>query len=1056
MGLFGYKNDTKEYISMKEYYDYINSILSKDIFISKRDYLSIWTKNKIYFDTLKSMKDNNVLIDYCKKNKLNYKELLKYIDVFSNVDEIINNHNESFLTNSLKMEKEYLDSILKDDDPNIILDDEQRRVVLSDDDYTLVVAGAGAGKTTTIEAKVKYLIEKKNINPEKILVISFTKKATNELKERIIGKLKKNIKIATFHSIGNTIIKGEEETKRNIVDNGFIYNSIRNFLKTKLDDEYFISKLVLFFASYLNTSIDDKNLVLLFKSLQNNKFTTLKSDLSSSIESYKNELTRRKITLNDERVRSFDELSIANYLFINGIDYEYEPIYPYGFRDTIKPYCPDFVLKQGDKVVYLEHFGISEDGTNNRFSKNEIETYKRHIKDKIRLHKEHKTELIYTFSKYNDNRDLISHLEEKLISKGFILNRKNDIEIYKKLIETVEDKYFNKFVQLVLNFITKFKVNNFELSKFDEWKISLKDERTKLFVDIAYQCYLAYMQDLKENNALDFSDMINDAAKILDDYIKNGNKLQFDYIFVDEYQDISLQRFDLCERLSKCSNAKIIAVGDDWQSIYRFTGSKLGLFTQFTEVMPYASVLKITNTYRNSQELIDIAGGFIMKNDAQIKKELHSPKHLDDPVILMSYDDNSSKDSDGRGPYYRMGEAIERAIGDIVLRCGEKKSILLIGRYNFDCRNLARIEEKFRIVDGRVVSIKYPNIELHSFTAHSSKGLGFDNVIVINGKDDILGFPSKIQDDPIMQLVIKDDEAMEYAEERRLFYVALTRTKNRVYLITPIHHPSKFILEIKDSFTNVIIKGENLLPEDRLDLRRRCPCCGYPLQLRENKSFNVKINRLWVCSNDPEVCGFVSNDLTGGKMSILKCPQCVDGYLIVKPIKKDGVDTGQRMLGCTNFKNDKTGCNFMMHSSEFTSNKEIVYSKFMDEVDISKMIIFGFSIKELVNIIINVLGDAKNKYNNFSFSLFSIADFLVGEESNVINKFQLNKKIDHFGIIQKKDKKRLMVFLRKLENFGLIKETIVNGFNHIELAKSNINEDELIDLYREFTDYRKN
>lgn len=1056
MGIFGYKNDTPDFLSMKKCSEYVSKELEQDIFISKRVYYALWNENKAYFDNLQTMQNNNVLSDYCKRNKLNYKQLYGYMDVYKNVESLVENHNNSFIKKALTENKEYLDNILKEDDPNIILDEEQRRVVLSDEDYTLVVAGAGAGKTTTVEAKVKYLIEKKNILPERILVISFTKKATNELKDRIHGKLKKQVNIATFHSIGNTIIKGEEESKHQIVDNGFMFDAVRNYLKTKLDDEYFIKKLVLFFASYLNTSFDERNINLLYKSLQANKFTTLKSDLVDALNSYKKELEKNRITLNEERVRSVEELKIANFLYINNIDYEYEPVYPYGFRDTIKPYCPDFVLKQGNRRVYLEHFGISESGTNNRFTQQELDTYKKHINDKVKLHREHNTELIYTFSKYDDNKDLISHLENKLLEKGFQLNRKDDMEIYKRLTETAEDKYFNKFVQLVCNFISKFKVNNFELSKFDEWKISLRDERTKLFVDIAYQCFLAYKTALKEANALDFSDMINDASKILDGYIKEGNKLPFDYIFVDEYQDISVQRFDLCERLSKCSDAKIIAVGDDWQSIYRFSGSKIGLFTQFEKAMPYASILKITNTYRNSQELINIAGEFVMKNNEQIKKDLHSPKHIDDPVLLMSYDDSTEKDSDGNGPYYRMGEAIEKAIEDIVLKCGEKKSILLIGRYNFDCRNLAKIEGKFHIdVNNRIVSDKYPNVQLNAFTAHSSKGLGFDNVIVINGKDDILGFPSKIQDDPIMQLVIKNDEAMDYAEERRLFYVALTRTKNRVYLITPIHHPSKFIVEIKDSFTNIIIKGKELTPEQQMDLRRKCPCCGYPLQLRGNKSLNVKSKKLWICSNDPELCGFISNDLTGGKLSILKCPECVDGYLIVKAIKKDGVDTGQRMLGCTNFKVDKTGCNFMMRSAEATSNKEIIYSKFMSDIDITKMIVFGYPIKEFVNKIINILLEVRNTYANFTFAPFSLADFIVGEKSKPITAFELNKKINNFGIVKKEEKNRMLVFLRHLEEAEIIAMKNDGEYKKVELVKETVSDDELIDLYRIFTDYQR-
>ena len=455
------------------------------------------------------------------------------MDEFANTEALVKEHNNKFISKHLKSDKEYLDNILKKDDPNIILDEEQRKVVLSDEDYTLVVAGAGAGKTTTIEAKVKYLVEKQNVDAEKILIVSFTKKATEELKERF-KRLELNVNIATFHSIGNKIIKDNEQVRHRIVSTGYMYDKIREYLTTKLDDEYFIKKILLFFASYLNMPFDETNTTLLFKSLKDNNLTTLKADLETIINDYQKEQTKNRITINNERVRSIDECRIANFLYINGIDYVYEPVYRYGFKDTTKPYCPDFAIKQGNETVYLEHFGISQDGQNNRFTEKELEEYRRHVNDKILLHREHGTKLIYTFSKYNDERDLIEHLKEELQKVDIKLDTKSSIDIYKKIVKNAEDKYFSKFITLICNFISKFKVNNFKTSQFDEWKINVKDERTKLFIDICYQCYLAYTKALNDYNAIDFEDMINNAANILDKRIKENDLLPYEYISISK------------------------------------------------------------------------------------------------------------------------------------------------------------------------------------------------------------------------------------------------------------------------------------------------------------------------------------------------------------------------------------------------------------------------------------------------------------------------------------------------------------------------------------------
>lgn len=1037
MSLFG-QRETKEFNDLKSFFEKTSELLSADKYISKKDFLFFANSSKESYESLTLMDEKNVLSAWCKQNRIDIKVLKKFLDAYKTIDNKVKEHNELFVKNHLKLDKEYLDKILIKDDPHIMLDEEQRRVVLSDEDYTLVIAGAGAGKTTTIEAKVKYLIDKQNVNPDRVLIVSFTKKATEELKERF-GKLEIPVNIATFHSIGNTLIKENDGERHQIVDQGFMYNAIKDYLCNKLDDEYFVKKILLFFASYLNMPFDSQDTTLLFKSLSANDVTTLKSDLANLLDDYQKEQTKKMITINDERVRSVDECRIANFLFIKGIDYVYEPIYRYGFEDTTKPYCPDFLIKYNDQEIYLEHFGVSEDGKNNRFTEEEVEEYKKHINDKILLHRKHGTKLIYTFSKYNDGRDVITHLEEKLLELGIKFDAKDNMDIYRKLAKNAEDKYFNKFIMLVCNFINRFKVCNYDPdTKFDEWLYNVKNERTKLFLEITKRCLHIYEAKRLEAKAIDFEDMINNASNVLDKRIKENDPLPYDYILVDEYQDISLQRFDLCERLSKASNAKIIAVGDDWQSIFRFSGAQIDLFTKFEEKMGYANVLKITKTYRNSQELIDIAGGFVMENQKQIRKDLKSNKSIKDPVILMSYNDSYDKDDKEHGPFYRLGEAIEKSLDDIVARNGEDKTVLLIGRYNFDGKNLSTLEGFFTWENNQLKSKKYPKLDIAFMTAHASKGLGRDNVIIINGKDDVLGFPSKIEDDPVMKLVIKDDESMDFEEERRLFYVALTRTKNRVYIVTPQLRPSKFILEIQKKFTRVILQGVELNPQEDTKNKHLCPCCGYPLQKRKsNFKFLNATKTLWICSNDPEVCGFMTNDLKGGKLSISKCPDCEDGYLIVKPVRdKDGGDTGERMLGCTNYKKDGTGCNFNMLNRNYTQDKTKIL-----KTDDGRIMRDNFK-----SVILNVFNSIKEVYKQnpkFRFSVRALADYLNGADSKIIQAFKLNEIGNAYGIFKEKSSYVSFKFINVMVESGLLNKVKNGSYENLDLNVESVS-DELV------------
>ena len=560
-----------------------------------------------------------------------------------------------------------------------------------------------------------------------------------------------------------------------------------------------------------------------------------------------------------------------------------------------------------------------------------LDLYKSRINDKIKLHRKHKTDLIYTFSKYNDGRSFIDHLREKLQQRGYELNMRSNEEVYKKLVSTEEGRYITRLTLLLCTFIGNFKTQGYKLEKFEEFRSTTKNIRTKLFLDICMACYLEYQKVLDEGNCIDFEDMINQSADVIRKRQQDNDPLDYKYIIVDEYQDISRQRYNLIKELSKLCNAKIIAVGDDWQSIYAFSGSILPLFTRFCNEVGYGEELKITRTYRNAQEIINIAGTFVQKNTAQIRKQLISPKHITNPVIIHSYTGNyRDKNTRGQGGiFFNIGNTLNDIIGDIIENNKKKSgsrtpSILMIGRYGFDFRDFCHSNQfNYDEHTGKVYSTKYgTGVKLQFMTAHNSKGLSAENVIIVNAKDAMYGFPSTIDDDPVLNLVVENDTSYNYAEERRLFYVALTRTKNRVFIITPEKRPSVFIKELlsdQKSYPNVTLKGNldcNMTVTN--EVKHRCPICGFPLQLRWNKNYGL---RLWICTNDQEVCGFMTNDKRGGKLSIEKCDCCQDGYLVVK-----NAGYNHFFLGCTNYKDNRTGCNRTLDWSQYLlwKNHELV------------------------------------------------------------------------------------------------------------------------------------
>lgn len=902
---------------------YIETLLNADRYIARSEYskqISDFSSDIEFFSVLKQ---SGMFDDFCKKNNLSPGRINGIMDSYGNIQELIDEHNDKFVSESMIKEKDYLDNILKQVDPNIVLDEDQRRVVLTDEDYCLVIAGAGAGKTTTVAAKVKYLVDKKGIDPSQILVVSFTNKAVNELKDRIQKELDIPCPIATFHSTGNAIIhKNSPDEKLNIVDQSKLYFVIRDYFRNSImRNESAVNNLIMFFASYFDAPYEGSDLNAFFNNIAKANFSTMRGDL----EDFKREVidtrTKKSVTIQNEVLRSYQEVEIANFLYLNNIDYEYEPIYKYDIEFSRKPYTPDFIIYQGEKSAYLEHFGITESGENDRFRPEEIERYKKAVRDKCILHKEHGTTLIYTFSAYNDGRSLLDHLKENLEAKGFELKPRSNKEVMEMLVAGEENRYIRKLINLICRFISNFKVNAYQADDFSRMYHSTQNVRSRLFLSICNDCYLEYERWLKENKAVDFEDMINESARLLREVKEMKKKLDFRYIIVDEYQDISRQRFDLTKELSEVTDAKIIAVGDDWQSIYAFSGSDITLFTKFEEKMGYAKMLKIVRTYRNSQEVIDIAGNFIQRNKEQINKQLISPKHIDDPVLIYTYDGTRKAYNGNRksGGNYEMARSIETVLTDLLnYKKAEGKdpgSILLLGRYGFDGDHLERTG-LFEYINrtNKVRSVKYPQLDITFMTAHSSKGLGYDDVIVINGKNETYGFPTKVEDDPVLSLVIKGDRSIDYAEERRLFYVAMTRTKNRVFFVAPEANPSEFLLELKQSYKNVKLLGDWNEEEPVSIAKKPCPLCGYPMQFKYKRSYGL---RLYICTNEPEICGFMTNNYQAGKLSIQKCDKCRDGYLIVK----QGRDK-DFFLGCTNYKQNGTGCSRMISKQAYYSQME--------------------------------------------------------------------------------------------------------------------------------------
>lgn len=336
---------------------------------------------------------------------------------------------------------------------------------------------------------------------------------------------------------------------------------------------------------------------------------------------------------------------------------------------------------------------------------------------------------------------------------------------YKRFINE-EYNRINSLKKLIIKFLKLLKTNNYYIDSFILFKKCSFSRKERNFLSLALNIYLIYENELRSSGSVDFDDMLIESRKIIENggFVKN-----YKYIIIDEYQDTSYIRYLLIKSILEKTKAKFIAVGDDFQSIYRFTGSDLDIFTSFGECFENAKILKLQNTYRNSMELIDVAGNFIMKNKNQIIKKLKSNKTIFRPIKIC----------------YDM--SLKKLIQDI---CG---NIMILGRNNNDI--FEYIDNNFLFDGENLIYENNQGKKIRYLTIHRSKGLEEENVIVLNVVDSKYGIPNKIEDDKILRFVSKSKNYL-YDEERRLFYVALTRTKNNVYLMTKRFSESIFIKEI--------------------------------------------------------------------------------------------------------------------------------------------------------------------------------------------------------------------------------------------------------------------
>jgi DNA helicase-4 len=683
--------------------------------------------------------------------------------------------NESYIERQIETFKAFFDGV-----ENNPLTVNQRRACVIDEQHNLVLAGAGTGKTSTMIGRAGYLLNTRHAKPEQILMLAFARKAAEEMDERIRSKLGiETLTVKTFHSLGKHIIAQVEGTMPAIdkmaEDEHLRAKFVDQEVQRLLQDEQYKSRLVAYFLYY---SFPYRS-TFEFKSLGEYNNYILENDIR---------------TLQGELVKSYEECEIANFLYRQGIAYQYEANYQVNTSGPdYRVYQPDFYLP--DYGIYIEHFAVNEHNQTPPFI--DQQSYLAGMAWKRGLHEKHKTRLIETYSYQKQQGVLTQSLEQQLKQAGVVFQPLPNNELLRQLNQFGQ---VSQFSQLLAQMLGLFKAAGLDIKRLVSLRQQHKDrDRMRAAALLFEPVYEAYQQHLRETGTIDFDDMIGRAIE----YVESDQyRSPYSYILVDEFQDISSNRARLVKGLlDQNPGSGLFCVGDDWQSIYRFTGSDVSITKEFEAHFGDTAISILDRTFRFNNKIGDVASRFVMQNPTQIAKQIRSHAVIEQAAVSLI-----KTNSDQVG--------LNAALSAISGKASENASVLILARFNFRKPDLSQWKRQ------------YPNLKLQFMSVHASKGKEADYVIVLGLEKGKNGFPSEKSTHPVLELLLPPAEAFAHAEERRLFYVALTRARHYVYLVCDADKASVFARELVEQRYD--IRVDEFTGEGFQDKIADIPCraCG--------------------------------------------------------------------------------------------------------------------------------------------------------------------------------------------------------------------------------------
>ncbi len=768
----------------------------------------------------------------------------------------------------------------------------QCEACIVDEDHNLVLAGAGTGKTSTMIGRAGFLLKSKQAKPNQILLLAFANKAAKEMQDRLELRLSsKGVIASTFHKLGKEIIASVEGTQPSVSplaeDDKLLAWHVNQWFEARLEDKAYQKLALEYFQHHLYPEA--------------NPF-----DFETEGAYFEYVLANDIRTLKGELVKSLGECLVANYLFKRGIEYEYEAAYEHSTRDlNFRQYQPDFYLPESG--IYLEYFGIDRKGNTAPYI--DREQYHAGIEWKRDLHKQNQTILLEAYHYQLIEGSLFKELD-RLLQQAEVVSCPLPPETV--LATLREFGAISSFATLLAELLKRYRANCYEEERLRATiDAATNSAQVSAAIELLMPIIEDYLELLSEQGHIDFDDMIGKAIG----YVRSGRyKSPWTFILVDEFQDISEPRARLVQLLkASIPECSLFCVGDDWQSIYRFTGSDISFTTGFNQVFGATKTKVLDLTFRFNNSIGDIASRFVLENPEQVRKQLKTHISVNKPAVSLLRADN-------RQQFHR--EKIDSRIVMVLRRIADiadhGSHVYLLGRYGFNLPTKPHLRELNALV---------PTLSLEAYTVHSSKGKEADYVVMLGLEKGKHGFPSQKVTHPLLDALLPKQEDYAFAEERRLFYVAITRARKRAYLISDIAKASEFVIELLDNQYSIELDEFEVSLAQKLFQLIHCAKCKTGSLVAKDGAFG----KFFGCNNYPLCnhtengcisCGSVMQRL--GRFKVCINPDC-DSWIPTCPecggemMQRDG--RYGKFWGCKNFRrDDDVTCKHTEKEIEFASS----------------------------------------------------------------------------------------------------------------------------------------